>query len=245
MDVEASQDVLIDVFERLENFFRRLESYTDVPPTPAMTDMMVKIMVEVLDIFGTATKEMRESRASKVILPLGLLVSHLSSEKFIKRVAGITKLEDGLKRLEKMTNEEARMANAELLRRSHDIDKKVQGVGVQVKNVDKKIEVIEAKVQKVVDGVQRMVHNLHDETSLSSVPVFTDGRVSNTTTGHGSRERLRKWRSPPDPSTSHNIACECQHEGTTKWFCQGGSFEKWKVAGSLLWVHGKRTLPYP
>jgi hypothetical protein len=33
-----------------------------------MTEMMVKIMVEVLDILGTATKEMKESRASKVIL---------------------------------------------------------------------------------------------------------------------------------------------------------------------------------
>jgi hypothetical protein len=71
MDVEASQDVLIDVFERIENFFRRLEIYTDVPPTPAMTDMMVKIMVEVLDILGTATKEMKESRASRSSFPLG------------------------------------------------------------------------------------------------------------------------------------------------------------------------------
>jgi hypothetical protein len=71
MDVEASQDVLIDVFERIENFFRRLEIYTDVPPTPAMTDMMVKIMVEVLDILGTATKEMKESRASRSLFPLG------------------------------------------------------------------------------------------------------------------------------------------------------------------------------
>ncbi|KAI9442864.1 hypothetical protein BJY52DRAFT_1420907 [Lactarius psammicola] len=62
-EVEASQDVLIDIFERIENFFRRLEVYTKVPPTPAMTDMMIKIMVEVLDILGTATKEMKQSRA--------------------------------------------------------------------------------------------------------------------------------------------------------------------------------------
>ncbi|KAH8978162.1 hypothetical protein EDB86DRAFT_3249195 [Lactarius hatsudake] len=61
-DVEASHDLLIDIFERVENFFRRLEIYTHVPPTPAMTDMMVKIMVEVLDILGTATKEMKQSR---------------------------------------------------------------------------------------------------------------------------------------------------------------------------------------
>ncbi|KAH9062256.1 hypothetical protein EDB87DRAFT_332180 [Lactarius vividus] len=61
-DVEASQDVLIEVFECIEKFFRRLEVYTDALPTPAMTNMMVKTMVGVLDILGTATKEMKQSR---------------------------------------------------------------------------------------------------------------------------------------------------------------------------------------
>ena len=54
----------MDLFERIENFFRRLESYTDVPPTKAMTDIIMKIMVEVLNIFAIATKEMKQGRAS-------------------------------------------------------------------------------------------------------------------------------------------------------------------------------------
>ena len=45
-----------------------------------MTDMMVKIMVGFLNILGTATKEMKESRASKVTLSLGLLEAHVLSE---------------------------------------------------------------------------------------------------------------------------------------------------------------------
>ena len=64
-DVCSSQETLIDVFERIENFFRRLEVYIAVPPTPEMMDMMVKIMVEVLDIFGIATKEIRHGRTSE------------------------------------------------------------------------------------------------------------------------------------------------------------------------------------
>ncbi|KAH9044034.1 hypothetical protein EDB83DRAFT_2317904 [Lactarius deliciosus] len=36
-DVRESQDALVDVFERVENFFKRLETYTEVPPTAAMT----------------------------------------------------------------------------------------------------------------------------------------------------------------------------------------------------------------
>ncbi|KAF8267687.1 hypothetical protein EI94DRAFT_1700799 [Lactarius quietus] len=66
-DVEASRDTLIDLFERIENFFKRLESYTSIPPTTAMTDIIVKIMIEVLNIFAIATKEMRQGRASTLL----------------------------------------------------------------------------------------------------------------------------------------------------------------------------------
>src|SRR5712691_1546934 len=56
-DVSSSQETLIDLFDRIENFFRRLEVYTAVLPTPEMMDMMVKIMVEVLSILGIATRD--------------------------------------------------------------------------------------------------------------------------------------------------------------------------------------------
>ena len=68
MAVSASQDALTNVFERIENFFRRLETYVQVPPTPGMTDMIVKIMVEVLSILAIATKEHSQSRTSKLIV---------------------------------------------------------------------------------------------------------------------------------------------------------------------------------
>ena len=64
-DVQASQDTLVDIFERIENFFRRLESYIEVPPTPAMTDIIAKIMADVLTILAIATKEMRQGRTSE------------------------------------------------------------------------------------------------------------------------------------------------------------------------------------
>ena len=65
MDVRASQETLIDIFERLENFFERLEIYTKVSPTPEMMDMIVKIMVEVLSVLAIATKEMKQGRTSE------------------------------------------------------------------------------------------------------------------------------------------------------------------------------------
>ena len=67
-DVEASQEAPADIFERIEHFFKRLEAYTEVPPTGAMTDAIVKIMVEVLNFFAVVTKEMKRGRASELLL---------------------------------------------------------------------------------------------------------------------------------------------------------------------------------
>jgi hypothetical protein len=57
--------MLTNVFERIENFFRRLETYIEVPPTAGMTDMIVKIMIEVLSILAIATKEINQGKASE------------------------------------------------------------------------------------------------------------------------------------------------------------------------------------
>jgi len=64
-DVRSSQETLVDIFERIENVFRRLEVYTEVPPTAEMMDMMVKIMVGILSILGIATKEIKQGRTSE------------------------------------------------------------------------------------------------------------------------------------------------------------------------------------
>ena len=63
--VSDGQDALAEVFERIENFFMRLETYIGVPPTTGMTDMIVKIIVEVLSILAITTKEIKQGRASE------------------------------------------------------------------------------------------------------------------------------------------------------------------------------------
>ena len=64
-DASASQDKLIELFNRIERFFRRLEIYTGLTPTTAMTDILVEIMVEVLTILAIATKEVKHGRLSE------------------------------------------------------------------------------------------------------------------------------------------------------------------------------------
>jgi hypothetical protein len=64
-DVRGGQDTLIDVFDRVECFFRRLEIYTEVTPTTQMMETIIRIMAEVLSILGIATKEIRQGRMSE------------------------------------------------------------------------------------------------------------------------------------------------------------------------------------
>ena len=67
-DSRESQEALIDIFERIEMFFRRLEVYIEVPSTMEMMDITVQIMVEILSILGIATREMKHGRMSKHLL---------------------------------------------------------------------------------------------------------------------------------------------------------------------------------
>lgn len=62
------QDSLFEMFERIETFFRRLDTYTKVPPDQGMMDTIASIMVEVLNILAIATKEVKKGRISKSLL---------------------------------------------------------------------------------------------------------------------------------------------------------------------------------
>jgi hypothetical protein len=69
-DVESSKSVLFDIFERIENFFRRLETYTAIAATAEMLHVIGKIMVEVLSILATATTEINQGRTSEFALTI-------------------------------------------------------------------------------------------------------------------------------------------------------------------------------
>ena len=62
--VTSSYDALLELFECLGNFLKRLEIYTTIPPTPIMTDVIVKIMVELLSVLALASKQIKEGRFS-------------------------------------------------------------------------------------------------------------------------------------------------------------------------------------
>jgi hypothetical protein len=62
----------------LGNFLQRLEVYTTIPPTPMMTDLIVKIMVELLSVLALATKQIKQGRFSKRTVIHNLLMLNVS-----------------------------------------------------------------------------------------------------------------------------------------------------------------------
>ncbi|KAH9977500.1 hypothetical protein BJV74DRAFT_153162 [Russula compacta] len=217
-----SQDTIIDFFERIENFLKRLEVYIDMPPTAGMMDIIVKIMTKLLSVLAIAMKEIRQGKA-------------ISSEKFLNKLFGRTGIEDALRRLDKLTQDEVRMAAAESLKAIHGVDDKVvcvgnelQGVSSQVQGVDNRVKGFDGKIDAVIDGGDK----IREEMQHIANDVGDQKR-------NQLRQDLAKWLSPPDPSINYNTASDVHHEGTTVWFTQSSTFKKWKESNSLLWIHGK------
>jgi hypothetical protein len=57
----------VDIFEQIENVFRRLETYTELRLAKEMTDIIIKVMVEVLHILALVTKEIEQGKLSESI----------------------------------------------------------------------------------------------------------------------------------------------------------------------------------
>ena len=66
--MRGSHDALVELFERIENFFKRLGAYTQVSLTTEMAGVLVNIVAEVLSILSIATKEVKRKRASELSL---------------------------------------------------------------------------------------------------------------------------------------------------------------------------------
>jgi hypothetical protein len=60
--VSSDYDDLLDLFERLGNFLKRLDVYINIPPTETMTNIIVKIMVELLSVLVLAKKKIKRGR---------------------------------------------------------------------------------------------------------------------------------------------------------------------------------------
>ncbi|KAH8987325.1 hypothetical protein EDB92DRAFT_1145425 [Lactarius akahatsu] len=126
-DVRASHDALVDLFERIQFFLKRLGVHTRITPTKDMVEILMKIMAEVIGILSFATKEMQRSK----------------TKMYLRKLLGRTDIEDALKKLDSLTQEEVRMAIAQVL----------QGIN-ELKNDAKKTNGAMQQLAEKVDQIQ-------------------------------------------------------------------------------------------
>lgn len=77
--------------------------------TDAMKDITVRIMVEVLEIFGIMTKEIKQGHLSESIPDYMSPVADRDSEKSLKELIGRKGIKDALSRLDRLTQEAVKM----------------------------------------------------------------------------------------------------------------------------------------
>ena len=68
-------DALVDLLESIEHFLNRLNIYTRIPPTPAIDEIVVKVLVELISTLALVTEELKQRRSSESVLADILLCS--------------------------------------------------------------------------------------------------------------------------------------------------------------------------
>ena len=140
-----------------------------MPTMEAMKDIILKIMVEVLGIFGIVTKVMKQGRASESIPDDTFPVADRDSEKYLKRLIGRRDLDDALIRLDRLTQEEGWMAAAQVLKVAHRVEGGVNAVGEQVRGVDVRVKAVDDKVDVAIEKV---------DVTIEKVDVAIEGMLN-------------------------------------------------------------------
>jgi hypothetical protein len=115
-DVVDSYDVLVDLLESFEHFLNRLDIYTKVPPTVAMTEIVVKILVVLLSALALVTQQIQQGRPSESVFgEVSHYLTQCNAEKLVKKLLGEKDVEVVIQRLDRLTQVEARITAAQTL----------------------------------------------------------------------------------------------------------------------------------
>jgi hypothetical protein len=80
-----------------------------------MTDVVIKIMVELLSVLALASRQIKQGRLGECASTCTLPVAQCSTVKFTKKLRGEREIEAVLQRLDRLTREEAQMTVTQTL----------------------------------------------------------------------------------------------------------------------------------
>ena len=70
---------MVDLLELIEHLLNRLDIYTKIPHTVALTEMVVKILVELLSALALVTKHIREGKPSESVFGEVFYITHAAN----------------------------------------------------------------------------------------------------------------------------------------------------------------------
>ena len=153
-DVAASHEALIHLFERIHLFLQRLNRYTGMPLTGDMSELLGKIMSQVLTILALSTKEMMDRRISELNCPLWhSSMANYGAEKILKKLAGRTNVEDAVLQLDMLTKDESLMVVVRNLEVTHRVDGNVEATKVLAEDIDDNVKATKALTEDIGDNV--------------------------------------------------------------------------------------------
>jgi hypothetical protein len=160
-DVIASHAMLLNLFERIQCFLQRLSIYSGIPLTAGMTELLGKIMGQVLSILALSTQEIMQRRIGECYWLDLTLITNSATERFLSRLAGKTEIQDALERLDMLTKEETVMTAARNLAVTQGVDDQVKVVKKVVQGIDDKVQVVEGVMRGIGDDVKVVEGAIH------------------------------------------------------------------------------------
>jgi hypothetical protein len=131
--VISSSDVLADLLESIERFINRLQQYIQLPPTPSMDEVLIKLNVELISTLARATGKLnnRRSRRSsrECSLSFTCYLAQRHAAKFVKNFFGVKDIKEARQSLDRLTQEEAATAAAQIPGGIDRLERKLLGGG--------------------------------------------------------------------------------------------------------------------
>jgi methyl-accepting chemotaxis protein len=179
--VISSYETLINLFERTQFFLQRLNQYVASPLTPEMTELLAKIMAQVLSVLALSTKEIKERRISMFICFRYSPLADDNAEKFMKRLIGKTEVEDGFQQLDMLTKEENLMTAACTLRVASDIQHDTRAIKEDTRDIKDDARDIKEDTRDIKDDTRDIKDDTRDiRDNTRSIKEDTRDIIDNT-----------------------------------------------------------------
>jgi hypothetical protein len=147
------------IFERIHLSLQRLNRHTGTSPvlTDDLTELLGKIVAQLLTILALSTKAVTDKRISELShsLCLSFLV-YRDTEKFMKKLVGRKGLENAISRLDAltMTVTVARTLNLEVTPYRVDSDENIETTEVVTEEIDDDVKVAKAHTKDIDDSMK-------------------------------------------------------------------------------------------